>query len=415
MARLVNVRNESNIYDSITQNIHNRLGNFYSGKDATINTVSEVLSKEIINLKRENERLFEAMQLSNATNLDLDNLAFDMYGLSRLPETYSRVAYNENNLHFYVTSGSFGDINGGSSITIPKGTLISTQDSFLDDTIIYEISEDYELNADLNYTYCGARALNPGERYNVSENGLQFHNFTNYQDVLNSSLRVTNKRPIINGRDEETDFSLRYRVSNYLSATLNKNEDALYLRSLEVPGIKEVRIIPSYFGIGTTGVIAFGQGREMTQDVITLLELRLSELNLPGRNVIIANGITCYFDFKIRVYIQSGLNQIEKESIKSNIKRDIINLIKEKEFNNFLDFNEISRIIRLNFNNNKIIGFGSTENNSNIFEEIFVRKTDRFSLFPEEKTPLSDSFYRIKDDERVSFGEVIIELEEDVR
>ena len=134
MARLVNVRNESNIYDSITQNIHNRLGNFYSGKDATINTVSEVLSKEIINLKRENERLFEAMQLSNATNLDLDNLAFDMYGLSRLSETYSRVAYNENNLHFYVTSGSFGDINGGSSITIPKGTLISTQDSFLDDT-----------------------------------------------------------------------------------------------------------------------------------------------------------------------------------------------------------------------------------------------------------------------------------------
>jgi uncharacterized phage protein gp47/JayE len=415
MARLVNVRDETNIYQAVNESIHNRLGNFYSGQDSTINIVSEVLSKEIINLKRENERLFEAMQLSNATNEDLDSIAFDMYGLNRLAATFAKVAYEENNLHFYVESGSFGDINGGVSITLPAGTLVSVENSFLDNTIIYQLVETYVLDATVNYAYCSAIALNPGEKFNVSEHSLEYHDFTNYQDVINNSLKVTNKYPVINGRDEESDLSLRYRVSNYMLSNINKNEDALLLKSLEIPGIREVRIIQGYFGIGTTGVIAFGQGREMTRSIIDLLELRLTELNLPGQNITVVNGITVYFDFKVRVYIKSGINDLEKENIKSLIKRDIVNIIKENELINFLDLNTISRVINKNFITDKIIGFGKSETGSSIFEEVFIRKTDRFDFFPEEKIPLLESFYRVNDDERISFGEVVIELEEDPR
>jgi uncharacterized phage protein gp47/JayE len=415
MARLTYGRPESSIYESITTNIHDKLGSTYDGVDSTINIISESVSNEIINLRRENERFFESNQLSNATGAELDSLAFETYRLTRRPPSFSKTSYRHSNLHFYVEQGTFGEINGGVSITIPEGTLVSTKNTFEDNTIIYEIADTYELGVDENYVYCSAVALNPGAYANVSSNSLNYHDFTNYSDVLNDTLKVTNKYAVINGENEESDTAFRYRAANHIQSLVNSNRDAAFLKTLGVPGINEVRIIPSYFGIGTTAVVAFGQGRELTQDVASLIEERLLELEMPGQNVQVINGITVFLDFKIKTYIKTGLSEIEKQNIISEIKRDIANLIKLKEFNNFLDFTEISNIVRRRFTSDKIIGFGSSQNNSFIFEEVYARKTDRFSLFPEEKEAVLNSTYRLGREERVSFGEIIVELEEDIR
>lgn len=415
MARLTYGRPESSIYESITTNIHNKLGNTYDGVDSTINILSESVSNEIINLRRENERFFESNQLSNATGENLDSLVFETYRLTRMPASFSKTSYRHSNLHFYVEQGTFGDINGGISITIPEGTLVSTKNTFEDNTIIYEIADTYELGADENYVYCSAVALNPGSYANVSTNSLNYHSFTNYSDVLSDSLKVTNKYSIVNGEDVESDTSLRYRAANYIQSLVNANRDAAFLKTLGVPGIKEVRIIPSYFGIGTTAVVAFAQGRDLTKDIVSLIEERLYELEMPGQNITVINGITVYLDFKIKVYIKTGLSEIEKQNITSEIKRDVANLIKLKEFNNFLDMEEISRIIRRKFTSEKIIGFGNNQNNSFIFEEVYARKTDRFGFFPEEKETILGATYRLNREERISFGEVIIDLEEDIR
>ena len=415
MARLINLKEESDIYESLLSRIKFRLGGIYSGQDSTINILSEALGSEIISLRKENETIFNSDQLSNASERDLDNIAFEMYGLQRLSETFAKVSARERNLHFYVEQGSFGDINGGTSISLPEGTLVSTKAEFDDSNLLYQITQSYTLAADENYAYCSAVALNPGSFANVSENSLQNHNFLNYADVLSGTLKVTNKMPIINGRDLESDESLRYRTTNYINAVSNRNRDAVFLNSLQVPGIREVRIIPGYFGIGTIGVIAFGQGKELSKDILDLLEDRLVELQNPGQEINIISGVTVYFDFKLKIYIKSGLTNIEKENIKSTIKRDVANLIKDKEFNNFLDMLEISRVAIRNIPDSKILGFGTSENGGSIFEEVFIRKTDRFNLFPEEKESLMSDFYSIGDDERIAFGEIIVNLEEDIR
>jgi len=415
MARLINSRDESEIYNSITSSIHSRLKNVYAGSDSTVNIISEALANEIINLRRENNVLFESNQLSNSSGEDLNRIAFETYRLNRNPPTFAKCSYRDSNLHFYVDSGVFGDINGGASITLPAGTLVSTTDEFLDDSVIYRIVDTYELNADESYAYCSAVALNPGSYANVSVGGISFHNFVNYSDVLNDTLKVTNKFSIINGADEESDRSLRYRIANHLQAVANKNTDAVLLKALNVPGIREVRLLNNYFGIGTAAVVAFGQGRELTKDVVSLLESRISELELPGQNITVINGITVFLDFRIKAYIKTGLTSIEKENIISTIKRDVANLIKEKEFNDFVDLNEVSRIAKRSIPTNKIIGFGSNLNSSTIFDEVFMRKTDRFDLFPEEKIPVLENTIFLEKEERISFGELIVELEEDIR
>ena len=226
----------------------------------------------------------------------------------------------------------------------------------------------------------------------------------------------TNK---LKGRLDKSSRSLKDTGKSAKTAavgfgTLTKSIAPL-LKALAVPGINEVRLLNNYFGIGTIAVVAFGQGRELTKNVVSLLESRVLELELPGQNITVINGITVFLDFRIKVYIKTGLNSIEKENIISTIKRDVANLIKEKEFNNFIDLNEVSKTVKRVIPGSKIIGFGSNLNNSTIFDEIFMRKTDRFDLFPEEKIPVLKSTIFLEKEERISFGELIVELEEDIR
>lgn len=416
MARLINLRSESDVYESLSTGIRNKLGSVYSGRDSTINAITEAVGTEIINLRRESEREFDSRQLSNASGEDLNSLAFELYRLERTPQAFAKVLAREKNLYFYVDVGTFGEINSGAAINLTKGTLISTERAFTSADLVYQITEDYTLQAGSSFGYCSARALNPGAYANVSQEAIQHHDFADYTDIANNTLRVLNKFPIINGRDIESDASLRYRTANYFTGITNKNHDAINLTSIGVPGIKEVRLIPGYLGIGTLAVVAFGQGRELTKNVAALLEDRIAELSSPGQSIKVVSGITVYFDFKLKVYIKPKLSEIEKALIKTDIKRDIANLIKSHEFSNYLDFQAISNIVLRNMSGNNILGFATNStNNNSIFEEVFIRKTDQFDEFPSEKESLASPNYSIGRDERISFGEIIVNLEEDIR
>ena len=416
MARVVNLNDEDQIENNVTTFIKSSLGSVYTGKDSVINLISETFSSEIINLKRENEFLFDQSQLSNASNENLDRLAFEMYKINRKPSAKARVQASEKNLHFYVDVGTFGDINQGVAINIPAGTIVSVDpEGFNDSSIAYEIIYDYTLEPEDTHAFCTAQALNPGSYANTNSNTLNYHNFTTYSDSLGDSLKITNRYPIITGADLESDDSLRFRVANYFQATTAQNTDAIRLAALSVNGIDEVNIVPNYFGIGTVGVIVFGAGRENNPRLLTLLEAKLSELNIVGRGLEIVQGIKVFLDFTMRVYIKPGLTDLNKNNVKTAIREAVFTAIKTAEFTNEIDFLEISRrIINANRSVN-INSFGTNSSKNNIFESVFARKTDRFDLFPEEKFEIRESSFRVGVDERIAFGEINIILEEDLR
>jgi hypothetical protein len=193
---------------------------------------------------------------------------------------------------------------------------------------------------------------------------------------------------------------------------MNLNSDAILLRALELPGVLDIEVIPSYYGIGTTGVVMFGSGRENSRNLNSLFERRVSELRIPGQKIIVSEGIKVYFDFDIRVYVRAGMNEIEKIRARDNVKREIARLIKDKEFTKSISFSEISGLIRSQFRSSNIIGFGTSTNSNTVFENIFIRKTDRAGILPEEKEALLGSSYTVNRDERISFGIVNVIIEE---
>jgi hypothetical protein len=146
-----------------------------------------------------------------------------------------------------------------------------------------------------------------------------------------------------------------------------------------------------------------------------MVQSKINELRLPGRKLIVNQGIKVIFEFQLRVYVRTGVSELVKERVKTNLKQNIYSLIKQLENSRIIDFENMSSLIKNNFNTNDIVGFGNQSNNKNIFEKLYIRKTDRYNEYPEEREELLENFYIIREDERINFGNIDIIVDEDLR
>lgn len=413
MARLITSEQSYSIENNILKKLKKSLPNLYLGEDSVVRILSEAIASEISLLNEEAKNIYSSNQLSNATGEFLDQIAFQKYGITRYSETYAESSSNERNVYFYSNYGTLGELNNGQGFVIPNGTIISNKIDTDNAAIQFVLTKDVQVLADDPFVFASVRAVNAGSSYNVDTNTLVYHNFGEYSDYLNGSLLVENRLPIINGSEEESDNNFKFRLTNYLSSSVNKNYDYLLMQSLSLPGIYDVSIIPSYYGIGTTGVILFGAGRESNKNINDLIDIRISEAKTPGQNIIVSQGIEVYLDMDVKIYYDKTINDLNLEKIRKNILIQIKQLIKEKEQSKGISFNEISNLIKNNFTSKEFKGFGTKDNS--IFENIFVRKSDKYNEFPEERKSLENVYLNVADDERVRFGVINIIMEEDNR
>ena len=89
MARIITTLNESVVKRNLENRIKSKIGETPSTRDSMVNILSSSIGDEIISAKRELTNIFNSNQLSNATGLALDNIAFNMYKLARRPATFA--------------------------------------------------------------------------------------------------------------------------------------------------------------------------------------------------------------------------------------------------------------------------------------------------------------------------------------
>jgi uncharacterized phage protein gp47/JayE len=173
------------------------------------------------------------LPFATAGNLDLIG---EIYGVTRLGATTSAVSATDQNFHFYVRTGTFGDINGGLDIVIPDGTQIFTASPSGPVYLAYPVT----LAGGASTAYFTVRSAVSGSLANAAASVFTRHNFTNYADAPYGSLLVTNAYGVVGGRDAETDEDYRYRINLKLQSQSGANEAALRFQILQVPGIQDV-------------------------------------------------------------------------------------------------------------------------------------------------------------------------------
>lgn len=192
-----------------------------------------------------------------ADNRFLDFIG-DMWNLPRREATHTSA--EGNNMMFYVSSGTFGDINGGSSILIEQGSTVSTvaaTDSIItpgietQSVIEYVTTEDVTATNTSSFVYVPVRAKIEGSSSIVPRNVLLEHDVTNYLQSGSNTLKCTNRYAISNGEERESKESYRYRLANSFKARQMAIPIAIRIAALSVPGVSDVKEVICEQGPGT--------------------------------------------------------------------------------------------------------------------------------------------------------------------
>lgn len=313
----------------------------------------------------------------------------DMFGVERLGEIPARQSALDRNMKFYVNAGTFGDINRGSSINIPSGTVVSTQSG--GQGIKYTTTVATVLASSASEGYVSIQSVSTGDSGNVGKSQLRYHDFTTYSDYQNDTLKVVNEADIVNGANLETNANYKFRIANRITEVENANDLAVRLAALAVPGVADIVFIPFHRGIGTFDIIIKAVTPTASDGLISSTQAAIAGVTSTG---IVPRA---------RAPVEVGLSLVGtltyKRQLSSEEERNILNSVTTNVTNyiNSLDIAEefiVQEVLERVLSTSDLIKkVGST---TQPFDNLYLYKPSRLeetkirSILIDDYTPKSD-------------------------
>jgi uncharacterized phage protein gp47/JayE len=270
---------QDKIFGDIIQEILNNTGVSRSSPGSKTRALVQAVSRKMGRMWNQFDLNMAQAYLDGAEGQFLDFMG-SMMGLTRLGEETASVGTTDKNIKFFTTIGTFGDINGASSILIPAGTLISTGP---DGTgIQYRVVAATILLASQSEAYIAVQSVRTGSNVNVGANQLVYHNFSNYLDSVNNTLGVTNEASIVNGQDIETDTNFRFRIANQVTSSERANLTSMRLNALSVPGVADVVVVPYHRGIGTVDMLIKSTVPRIPDSLVSVVQTAIDAVVSQG-------------------------------------------------------------------------------------------------------------------------------------
>tara|TARA_A100000164_G_C21906109_1_gene773075 strand:+ start:645 stop:1853 length:1209 start_codon:yes stop_codon:yes gene_type:complete len=397
----IRTRNQLDIFNALDERF-NEMGLTYDGYDSFRNILSDIVSSELFSLNNEFYNRFQDLQLSNANGEALDEVANDLFNLTRLPAAKASSSIPEQNVSFYLNI----DGTASTEIVIPAGTKISTLDSFEEEDAFFTTVDEATILVGESEVFVNVIAKDAGSVFNVGRERLVYWHDENLDNV---NLSCKNNFPIVNGADLESDRNFRIRCSSYIESSIAKNSDFINKTIYEVPGVLEAIQHQGYYGLGTTAYSARGAGRFNNAGFKRIIENRMSQLLRTGESIKIIEDISVFFAIEIEVLSREALNNEAKESLKQEIRNSI-----EENFissSNVLNFSNISNLV-----SNEITSFSFVSSQGSVFKNIKISKSANRYLGENQSSEFKDklvgNIYTLKSYEIPVVGEIIINVRE---
>jgi uncharacterized phage protein gp47/JayE len=277
----------------------------------------------------------------------------DMLGVGRGGALKSEASASSRLVKFYVSTGTFGDINNNSDITIPTGTLISSRDN--NGGIVYRVTAGVTLNRLLAEDYVSVEALQDGDTANVGADVLTFHNFTGYTEGV--GLLVTNNGPLNTGRNLESDTNYRFRIANGVLSAERANETSIRLAVLSVPGVSSVTMRRFARGIGSFEVMVQTVIPNTPENVIEACQESIARTQGYGIDGLAVAPRLIGFTAQITVTWRNDVTGAEKEEVKSAIQENVADYINNLSIGESFILNELTE--RVMSTSEKILNIGT--------------------------------------------------------
>lgn len=303
---------------------------------------------EIINARLAGAYQYLDQQLANSLLASAQGIYLDLLGdllaCPRQEASYASAESGAENVYFYVSSGSFGDLNSGNDIIVPAGTVISMMPSDGDRTkqISFQVVEEATLPAAASQTFVSVEAMLSGSQGAVGSNTLKTHSLGSYQ----GTLLVNNVDSIGNGQDRESDESYRWRLSRQVTAAAKANETAVRLACLAVPGVADVIIHPYARGASSFDVYVLSSTSQASSALLAAVQAAIDKSQALGVRGLARAPITIGLQFQARVYLTRAVSDIEAAILQEQLtQRTIQYLAGFKIGQEFLVNNLLAKLI----------------------------------------------------------------------
>lgn len=403
MTTKFNLNTYSNIYNVMKTNIENRTGINNWNSDSIIRSIVEPIGAELARVNSDMQSVLSSMSLREATGLDLDQLGATR-GVDRLNSTRARTEKEDNNFYFYVTSGNFGSLNNGNPINIPSGTKITAAGS-AENILVYRTVGNVILNPGDVISYCSVECVSIGALGNCAGRTLTKHS------IMDSTiLKCSNRVPISNGRDEESDENFRYRILNKYASRYQITQEALSLKGIELEGVFGQKFAKNWFGFGRSAIFLFGGNKEINSSTVRNYQRMLnSELGVYG-DIIAMPGIRVSLDLDLTVWINKDVTSDTEIDYRNKIYAAASNYVISQ-----LDESRINLLGLINYiveNVKEIEGISNKTDRSKIINAAYIRRNYGGGLSNgSERLKLVNTEYNLKANEFASLGSINISFE----
>jgi uncharacterized phage protein gp47/JayE len=367
--------NYTELFNSVAGNLASRSGISNFGSDSkAFSIISSFMEEGKLRNGSIND-LIRALKLETATGLDLDAIG-EFVGVSRLLSTRAFTRAADSNVEFYVSTGTFGDLNAGASIPVPAGSRVylEQKDSNSGSLIEYRTTASATLSAGSSSAFLAVEAVEYGSSVNVSAFALNKH------DLGFAKLKVRNNYAIANGRDRQSDGAYRFLISRAFTAGATGNETSLRFSSLTVPGVKEAKILRRYNGIGTVAIFIDGFEGKSASSLISAVQSRMPQVESAGDLVTVYSPKYVAVEMELVVQTTTLLTAEERTKLSTNLTlalRTYFNLLRMGQS---LDLDSLfASIVRSN-NSIARIGRKNGENKAELVNAYYADSYGVYSL-----------------------------------
>jgi len=349
-------------------------------------SILEVHAREVDNLSVQQDRNLQKAFLPTSHGQWLDHFGATT-GITKYPQRNAEALATDRVFKFFVEGGAtFSTVNGGSGITITEGTTltaparvafeenslygdIDTPDTIHDRSIHYSVTSDATALSTDTELFVSAKCLTPGVNGNLaSPKMIRSHNFTGYSDYLGRGLKVENSKAVLNGVQEESVASFRYRISKALTSAEKANNIAITNAILTVPGVADVIILPWEDGVGRFNVYIKSISSVVSDMTIVDAQAALDEVLAVGNRGYVRKPYEIGVEIDSVLTFKERYNDEVKDEIRENLTISAIRYLNSLDLGQPLIISQLVQEIKQTDGRVRTVGF----NGVTLFDGVYV-------------------------------------------
>jgi len=308
-------------------------------------------------------------------------------GLTKYPRRNAEALVEDRVFRFYVRGGgNFGSVNNGTGFTVSAGTRLTAPstvayeatslygfqdepDTVYDRSIHFLITEDVFLESTATEAWVSARALTPGAGGNLAApKMIQTHDFVDYDDYLGKSLLAENVKAVLNGFDEESPASYRYRISKAITGAEKANHTAIATAAMSVPGVADVIIIPWEDGAGRFNVYIKSISSFISDKTVEDVQTAINKVYAVGTIGYARRPYEIGIEVDSTVTFTADYSDAVKTEIRDGMQATIIQYLNSMDIGQPLILSELVSELKQAESRISSVGFNSTT----FFDGVFI-------------------------------------------